>query len=237
MPDWRYAQELWLPKAELEKYLPSEDAAFLHHFQTITVYEHFDRMVALSTIPLNAIAHHYFGLDPNYFSHTRSVGGKHYKLVRDNTLQLLQYLVGTNPQSGNSAQLGDSLAGEHTDSSTGTLGDVSRDPYHCLEVLTNRGDWIAPVLGKPDHYFFQFGKTFAALAITLAEEGQLDLGSLSYGPMNATEHRVRRKDLEHKRPGVFLFNHPDLDMPIGPSTARGILSGDLNSYIAAAERK
>ncbi len=230
----------WLSKEVLETHFTSEEASFLDHFQRKGIYDFFDQFFALSTIPLNILGEHYYGLPRNYFSGTRTVVGKDYKLVKDNTLQLLQYIVGVNPFDGvTSAKLGDSFAGMHKDSSTGTLGDISRDPYHCLEVLANDGNkepaaedapWISPIL-REDSYFFQFGKTFTALAVALHDEGKIDLGKLKYGPFTATDHRVVRKNLDHERPMVAGFNHPDLDMVIGNSTARGVLFGDLDGYM------
>jgi len=169
------------------------------------------------------------GLSGDFFDSSRVVDGQSYKMVEGNTLQMIKYRTTSN-LSGEVAKLGDPLFRKHRDSSTGTIGDMSKDPEHCLEVEINENEWVAPIL-PTQHFFFQFGVTYSALILDMAQRQEVDLDKLAYREMKATLHRGIRKNIDQERSGLVAFNHPQLTMPILDSTAGKILTGHLFKYI------
>lgn len=237
-----YPENLW-PSNEvlfeqlkgMNEHLRGMNAAEMMWFQTRGIAEVHAQLVALGTVCLDALAEFYFGLGQNYFSGMRNVGGKEYKLVHENTLQLIQYLNGTEPElqqyfDGKKPQIGDHLFGEHADSSAGTIGDTRHDSEHCLEVKV--GDEWQPVVIEGGTYFFQFGKTFRLLVETLSAKGKIEPARLVYGTMAETYHRGVRRSLESKRPGIVEFIRPEDDLPLLQGVSGDVLKRDLGEYMA-----
>ncbi len=238
----RYPESLWPDKKTLLKSTNGMDAAFIDHFQQRGIGMVHGQLDVLGTVALDALAEFYFGLGKNYFSGARRVGNKEYKLVLENTLQLIQYVNGREPElqqylDGKTPKVGDLLFDEHADSSAGTLGDARHDTEHCLEVKV--GDEWRPAVIEGGTYFFQFGKTFRFLVETLIAEGTIDANKLKYGTMKETLHRGVRRSLESQRPGIVDFIHPEATTPLRPyrmhdMVAGDVLKRDLGEYMAKA---
>lgn len=238
-----YPENLW-PSNEvlfeqlqgMNKHLRGMNAADMVWFQKKGIADVHAQLVALGTACLDALAEFYFGLGPNYFSGTRTVESREYKLVHNNTLQLIQYLNGAEPElqqyfDGQQAAVGDHIFDEHVDSSAGTIGDARHDSEHCLEVKVD-DEW-RPVVIEGGTYFFQFGKMYRKLVETLIAEGKIDAARLEYGTMTETYHRGIRRSLESRRPGMVEFIHPEADMPLlNGMVASDVLKGDLDSFMA-----
>ncbi|MDO8642332.1 MAG: hypothetical protein Q7R76_01940 [Candidatus Woesearchaeota archaeon] len=233
-----YPRRLWPSDQKLKRHLKFEDELAMARFQNSGIYQIHAQLVNLGTIALNALAEFYYGLGPNYFSGTRNVGGKDYRLVQENTLQLIQYLNGTEPElqeyfEGRKAKVGDLIFGEHADSSAGTIGDMRKDPEHCLEGKVGN-EW-RPVVVEGGTYFFQFGKNYRLLIEALIAEGKIDPDKLKYGTLAETLHRGVRRSVESQRPGIVDFLHPQADMPLLNGMVTGdVLKRDLGEYMAKA---
>jgi hypothetical protein len=240
--DRQFPRGLLPGMVDLVSYLGSEDAEFVDNFFGAPMRALHDQKVELTTIGLCALAERYFGLGPGWWRKPEVVtdnsgGVQVYNRVHDNTSQLVIYLLGKDPKPG------DQLFGEHVDSGSGTLvipteavlpaGDNPDENEYILTVRAVDGREIRPV-APPGHFFFQYGKTFAAMMANLVRKGKLDPDKLKYGLMQATPHwGLRGPDVSRRRRASLEFVHPDLRMPLTEDgmTAGDILTSDLERFI------